>query len=285
MPRLPTARALSASVALLLGGAALAVVGAGGCSYGASSDASAPVPPWDTGGSPDAQIIEVGGDDGGTQHDRCGIRRCEPDRTDICTTVQSDAGADGDAIVEDAPKLLACRVIREGGDIVSSCAPAGDVGDSAACASDDDCKPGLACVGDPGQCLPYCCGATSGADPCDKSRYCAMLAVAARPDDRVPVCAPLETCRLLEEDRCLSGSACTVVRNDGALSCVPIGAGRDLQACPCDRGYVCLGPEGNRLCRKLCHVGDTAACGAGTCQALSTIPTGFGICTVADAGI
>jgi hypothetical protein len=294
MPRSSPARPLLWSVALLLGGAAAATFPSVGCSYASSETATPTYHPSDTGtGGGDAQIIEVGSVDGG-HVDLCGaVRRCDPDRADICSSVPVDAGLDagsdvGDAEVgvPDAPTLLACRVVREGGSVVSSCAAAGTAADSAYCTSDDDCRPGLACVGDPGRCLPYCCGATAGADPCGKARYCATLAVAARPDDRVPVCAPLDNCPLLQDqDHCPTGSSCTVVRNDGATTCVPIGTGRDLQACPCDRGYVCLGPEGNRLCRKLCNLGDQTACGAGTCEALSTIPTTFGICTAADGGI
>ncbi len=301
MPRRSAVRSLLVPFALLIGGAAAATFSPG-CSY-AAADSTAPVilSPIDSGTGGEAQVIEVGGDDAGSVN-LCGaVRRCDPDRADICSTAPVDAGPGDDAQGEggprgpggsgadaapDAPTLLACRVIREGGDIVSSCAPAGSATDSAYCASDDDCQPGLACVGDPGRCLPYCCDATAGNDPCGKTRYCAQLALAARPTDRVPVCAPLDNCPLLaDQDHCPTGSACTVVRNDGATTCVPIGTGRDLQPCPCDAGYVCLGPDGSRLCRKLCRIGDTTACASGTCEALSTIPTGFGICTVGDAGI
>jgi hypothetical protein len=286
--RLP-ARSLILLAALVAGAGSALALGAAGCGMSTADTGTFPTS-WDAGDADaavgdDAVVIEVGGGDGGAGDDHCGTRRCDPDRADICTPVATDAGGDAEASA-DAPKLLACRVIREGGDVVSSCAPAGEAADSAFCASDDDCKPGLACVGDPGRCLPYCCGTTTTEGACDKTRYCALLAVAARPADRVPVCAPLDNCPLLQDqDHCPAESACTVVRNDGATTCVPIGTGRDLQACPCDRGYVCLGPDGNRLCRKLCRIGDTAACGAGTCQALSTMPTGFGICTVTDAGI
>ncbi len=288
MPRPFSLRTILWPVALLSGGVAAAALPSVGCSYESAADATTTLHPIDTGTSGDAQLIEVGGDDGG-HVELCGaVRRCDPDRTDICSSAPNDAGSDtGDAdAVPDAPTLLACRVLREGGSVIASCAPAGTAADSAYCTSDDDCEPGLACVGDPGRCLPYCCGATAGADPCGKARYCAALAVAARPNDRVPVCAPLDNCPLLQDqDHCPTGSSCTVVRNDGATTCVPIGSGQDFQACPCDRGYVCLGPDGNRLCRKLCKVGDHTACGAGTCEALSTIPSGFGICTAADGGL
>jgi hypothetical protein len=188
--------------------------------------------------------------------------------------------------------VRACRVTRVDNNLATVCAPAGVAPKDAWCLKDADCSPGLACVGYPAaRCLPYCCDATPDHDPChdDGRSYCTPLPTAENKDDKVPVCVVPDDCTLLADpdDKCQAGTTCTVVTKWGDTSCVPVGPGLDLDCCnddPCQRGYVCLGPSGDRHCRKLCHDGNDKECASGSCQKASTIPTGFGICSVGDAG-
>jgi hypothetical protein len=207
----------------------------------------------------------------------------------------SDAADGGDRDAFDSAgsgTLRACRVIRDKNQPVTACAPAGTAPKDAWCTSDADCRPGLTCVGTPsGRCLAYCCTATASNDPCQADRrYCTPLPLAERPTDRVPVCVEPDRCTLLArepEERCPATTTCTVVTKYGDTSCVPVGTGRDLACCDttaCDEGYVCLGTAGDRRCRKLCHEGADTECATGACERVSSIPAGFGICSVADAG-
>ena len=185
----------------------------------------------------------------------------------------------------------ACRVVRLKNQPATACAAAGLGPIDAWCTSDADCAPGLGCVGEvpAARCLPYCCSAGPGFDPCHaKGRYCTPLPLAARPTDRVPVCVEPDHCTLLSDvDTCQKGTTCTVVTSFGDTTCVPVGSCRDLQLCnntACDRGYACLGPSADRRCRKLCHARHDEECPAGKCETATSIPSGFGICAIADAG-
>jgi hypothetical protein len=244
-----------------------------------------------------------------------------PDEAVICTPLPVDSGAsaddatdsDGDSSVDaasdgardatvetaamDAPAEFeappgsgstnACRIVHDEVGIESVCAPAGRGAERDFCRSDADCKPGLGCVGsaDVGQCLAYCCASTTASEGCAPKHYCTPLTRAARPDDRVPVCALIDGCPLLADPEltCLSGSTCTVVTNKGETACVPLGSGRELDPCPCDRGYFCAGPTDARLCRKLCT--GSADCRSGeSCQFVPTLPAGFGLCAATSMG-
>jgi hypothetical protein len=302
-------------------GALLALALAAGCSYDRAPDAD--VTFKETGGSDvrDAQVFEVG-EDGFVARDKlCGdlhAGTCDPDRGEICTRL--DAGADGgadssapldgngdsDATTTPTPDAVAdasrdafgsgttraCRVVKEGNKATTTCGLAGVTGLEETCVVDADCRPGLACVGTiiP-RCLPYCCGATPELDPCRASgRYCAPLARAQDQFQKVPVCLLPDDCTLLSEstEECQTGTTCTVVTKFGDTSCVPIGKGLDLSCCEessdCGRNYACLGAAGARVCRKLCHEGHDEECTLGTCQKVSSIPAGFGLCSVGDAG-
>lgn len=246
------------------------------------------------------QVIDVT-DDVQTQSNLCGEESfCDPDVAAFCTPLKSDAGAsDAASDVSDggdaAMTTLACRIVLRDNHSVAACAAAGTVTESNFCASDDECAPGLACVGEPGlgRCLRYCCKAwsTPAQTPGDAgtaTHYCTPQPLAARPTDHVPVWVKLDNCTLLDDElQCAKGTTCTVVTNDGRTTCVPAGSGRDYASCadaPCDRGYVCLGTV-DRRCRKLCRESDSTACsGGGYCQKVPTIPTGYGICAGGDAG-
>ncbi len=308
-----------------------AVALAGGC--GMSGADLAPADP--DGGIPadaasDTRVhpVEVGEDAGGTR-ELCGEeKRCDPDIAAICTPLEPDAGvpedatdgstdgegdAEGevdaaesdvgeglDAGTDAAPpgtgSVSACRVTKRENRTIAACAPAGKVAESQFCANDDECAPGLACVGEPGlgRCLRYCCGAWSAPDLSPDAgggtHYCTPKPLAARPSDKVPVWVKLDDCTLLEDElNCPEGTTCTVVTNDGRTTCVPAVPGqREWASCVdqgCDKGYVCLGTI-DRRCRKLCRESDgSAGCSAGAyCQRVPTIPEGFGICSGGDAG-
>ncbi len=211
-------------------------------------------------------------------------------------TLPPDAAFDAPYDAFGSGTTNACRVVKEANKAKTACAPAGVLLLDAICAIDADCAPGLACVGaiSP-RCLPYCCGGTPELDPCHASgRYCTPLPLAERPSDKVPVCVTPDNCTLLDNsgDICPKDvTTCTVVTKYGDTSCVPaapLGSGLDLACCdethPCALFYACLGPTGARACRKLCHEGRDEECTRGVCQKASTIPAGFGLCSVGDAG-
>jgi hypothetical protein len=265
----------------------------------------------DVGGSDTrVQVIDVG-DEVGSVSPLCGDERlCDPDVAAICTPIASDTGAGGasdtgaggasdtgagGASDTGAGGTLACRIVLRDNRSVAACAPAGTVTESNFCASDDECAPGLGCVGQSGlgRCLRYCCKEWAAPKPPGDggaaTHYCTPQPMAARPSERVPVWVKLDNCTLLADElQCAKGTTCTVVTNDGRTTCVPAGAGRDYASCaaePCDRGYVCLGTT-DRRCRKLCRdsEGSTECSGGAYCQRLPTIPSGFGICAGGDAG-
>lgn len=309
--------------AITLGSIALG----GGCASesetsGAAPDAAAGAA--DATGDTRVHPVEVGEDAAGTT-ELCGEEKlCDPDIAAICTPLEPDAGGSPDAddspdvgsspdadaedagasdtadAVSDAPagtgSVSACRVTKRENRTVAACAPAGKVLESQFCGSDDECAPGLACVGEPGlgRCLRYCCGAWTAPDLSPDAgggtHYCTPKPLAARPSEKVPVWVKLDDCTLLEDElNCPEGTTCTVVTNDGRTTCVPAVPGqREWASCVeqgCDKGYVCLGTI-DRRCRKLCRESEGAAgcAGGGYCQRVPTIPDGFGICSGGDAG-
>ncbi len=287
--------------------AGVAMAASTSCSTASDATPSGDSDLVDTGTDSRIQTFDIG-DETPAKASLCGeLERCDPDYPTICTVIApkdsgiddgasdaseaSDASDDAvDAVDDttfDAPSLLACRVVRIDNKLTAACAPAGKAGENDLCSSDDVCAPGLACVGDDpgaGRCLRYCC--KEAASPSTKSgtHYCTPRRLAARTEDRVPVWVKLDNCTLLEDElQCPKGTACTVVTNDGKTTCVPRGTGRDGARCEtdaCDRGYVCMG-SAERRCRKICVTGPKGSGGcadAGVCQALPTMPTGYGIC-------
>jgi hypothetical protein len=302
--------------------ALVAVGGVGAVNAGCAAQSAEPgvlddssVP--DAGSDSKVQGFEVH-DDAGTTTDFCGeMQLCNPDVPAVCTVLVTDSGAPSsdsdsdsdsglDSTAEDASSetgagsTSACRVVHKENHRIAACAPAGKVVERSFCASDDDCEPGLACVGSAGsgRCLRFCCGAFNNPalapDAGGGAFYCTLQPLAnGDPSDpakdKVPVWVPLSNCTLLDDAlQCLEGTTCTVVTNDGRTTCVPVGTGRDYASCaeePCDRGYVCLGSV-DRRCRKLCKDSEgAAACAGGAyCQKTPTIPDGYGICAGGDAG-
>jgi hypothetical protein len=96
----------------------------------------------------------------------------------------------------------------------------------------------------------------------------------------VPVCVPLSSglnglpCVLLNDATCAPDEQCSVVRDNGATSCITVGTAQDGESCErehCARDFVCLGPLGSRRCAPLCKTLEPGQCMAGrTC--IGTLP-------------
>jgi len=281
-----TSRPLAAGLASFAVAATLAGLWAG-CSTAAKEDDGG----FDAGIGTDAsgdtqvQVIDVR-DDAGSTAALCGDEQlCDPDIAALCTSLGAEAGAE--AASDGASTEGACRIIKRNNRSIAACAPSGKVSESEFCSSDDECAPGLTCVGALGRCLRFCCkewtATTTTPDAGGGTHYCTPRPLTARPSEKVPVWVKLDNCTLLDDAlQCLEGTTCTVVTNDGRTTCVPAGTGIDYDSCaeePCNRGYACLGTS-ERLCRKLCKIADATGCPSGAyCQRLPTIPDGYGICT------
>ncbi len=177
----------------------------------------------------------------------------------------SDASAtviDADTPPVDAAALVvACRVDSNGdGTFGPSCRFSGPGRDGVECMSGADCAAGFDCVGTPGRCRPYCCNYT-----CGNHSFCDIQATSGPPNLNIPVCSPVEACRLLVEGTCSAGKTCAVVDSEGTTSCVnagPARAGQDCERTRCAEGLTCLGQATARRCFKLCHVNAASECGA-----------------------
>jgi hypothetical protein len=169
---------------------------------------------------------------------------------------------------------LACRVQpapTSAAGVQPVCVPAGSAGDGSWCKSSEECAPTYDCVG-AGTCQRYCC---SGNTECLAAEFCDIQTTVATSSIEVPVCMPIHPaggCQLLDPTSCEQTETCAVVREDGATSCVAVGAAKAGASCDydhCATGLVCLGTPGQRLCFQLCHT-DVAAssneCSASTQQ-------------------
>lgn len=238
-------------------------------------------------------IIEVGSSDSGSNANLCGEPKiCSPESVSSCQTLMSkDASVDSETSDAAPSQSQACRVVFNNGKATSQCMPSGSGGVGFWCQKDSDCGAGLACVGEPGRCLFYCCATYGTSIACDAKQYCSLLPLAETKSQRVPVWVPLDRCELLADlDKCPTGSTCGVVSNCGPTTCLPIGTGRDFDACDeetfCDRGYACLGIGNARQCRRVCKEKEPTTCKRGEqcVGSSSSLPSGFGICVLTDAG-
>jgi hypothetical protein len=193
---------------------------------------------------------------------------CFPDDPSTCTP---DAGV-GVGIAPDSG-VLTCQVGWDNTANAPSatCAIAGTGGDGAPCTHASDCAPAFACVGTvgvPGQCRHYCC---AGADSCAyanggaSSMFCDVQPTAEANNTIVPVCMPVQSCKLLQ-DGCPTGTTCAVVGTDGTTSCVQTGNGKAGDPCNtadvehCADNLVCLGAGGSGQCYQLCHTANPVEC-------------------------
>jgi hypothetical protein len=178
------------------------------------------------------------------------------------------AAASLDAGIEFAP---ACHVVSDGLVPRTQCEPSTVPGMYAStCAHPEECSPGYECV-EGGTCRHYCCAGNSS---CTEGQFCDMQPVADSPGTLVPVCLAQIPCVLMKDEPCSPDQQCSVVRDDGATSCVSVGMAQDGEPCEeqhCDRHLVCLGSLGSRRCQPLCSTLDPTACTNGrTC--IGTLP-------------
>jgi hypothetical protein len=169
------------------------------------------------------------------------------------------------------------------------CAPPGDAGAGTACTQSNDCAPGLDCVsvgaGGTPVCAQYCC---MGNHACLSNQFCNVEPLAFSMATKVPVCVALHHCDLLSTSttNCPTAETCSVVREDGATSCVEIGTAKAGDACDsvhCAADLACLGVPGKRTCFQLCHTAampPNGECGPSqVCQGGAPLFTAaFGIC-------
>jgi hypothetical protein len=187
---------------------------------------------------------------------------CYPDVPTLARACPIDSG-----VLALAPEIadasVACRVTADpaGSNAQPMCAPSGDAVAGATCTGSNDCAPGLDCVsggaGGTPICAQYCC---MGNPACQSNQFCDVQPVAFSIGmaTKVPVCMPLHHCELLGTStlNCPATQTCSVVREDGATSCVGIGtakAGEPCETVHCAAGLACLGVPGNRACFQLCH--------------------------------
>jgi hypothetical protein len=224
-----------------------------------------------TRGSPLCGAFQVGGG-------------CYPD--EMATPKECAMGADGGSYDPTASSdgILACHV-QAGGP--PACQPAGPGYTSASCNGPSGkmgCAAGLECVGT-GQCRHYCCSGTSA---CALNEFCDVQPTFLDPQSTVPVCMLLTPCALFSNDTCPSDQQCAVTREDGATSCVAVGAAKAGESCErdhCALGLLCVGTVGSRRCSPLCHTATSAECaipGSPGSKCVGTLPLFqnlmFGVC-------
>jgi hypothetical protein len=183
---------------------------------------------------------------------------------DLATTDGTDGG------VNVAP---ACHVVADGLVPRTTCLPSTVAGMYAStCANSTECSPGYECV-EGGTCRHYCCAGNSA---CSENQFCDVQPIAESPGTLVPVCLAQIPCVLLDDqDTCPPADQCSVVRDNGATSCVAVGTAQDGDLCEqehCGRGLVCLGPLGSRRCEPLCHTGYPSTCTASHRTCIGTLP-------------
>jgi hypothetical protein len=173
----------------------------------------------------------------------------------------------------------ACHVVAGGLIPQTTCLPSTVPGMYAStCANSTECSPGYECVAG-GTCRHYCCAGNSA---CSENQFCDVQPMAESPQTLVPVClaqipcvlVPLAACSALS-DGCPPSDQCSVVRDDGATSCVAVGTAQDGDLCEqehCARGLVCLGPLGSRRCEPLCCTADPSACKGSNRTCIGTLP-------------
>jgi len=195
--------------------------------------------------------------------DATGMRSCETTGSPFLsspsdTTPAADGGTAG--------PTGACHVRDTGGTLGTTCTAAGPGRDEAACTKGTDCASGYECVGSPGKCRHYCCG---GANACplpidfgDPKTFCDIQVTAEPSNLQVPVCMPTVECSLLKSDpRCKPSESCTIVDDNGVVSCVNTGqalVGDSCEITHCASDLACLGVSGSRKCYQLCRKSSSA---------------------------
>lgn len=144
----------------------------------------------------------------------------------------------------------ACRPVLTNGQAQPGCVPAGSAEEGESCSEDNDCIARHLCAA--GTCRRACCGDDWNA--CPEGRSCFVnrsFLIGGEPiSTGVRVCAPVNECDPLDPvQTCTDGEECLVVDSRGSSACLPPGAGRAAEPCPCAGGFVCIAGSCRRLCR------------------------------------
>lgn len=183
---------------------------------------------------------------------------CYPDDQHVARDRDCNlSGAAADASTGSDSSVLACRVQPPSGGVAAApvCGPAGPATDGVACRGSTDCAPGYECVGG-GVCRRYCCAGSCS----NQNQFCDIQVMTLDASTKVPVCIPVDDCGLLDQPSdagaCAPDETCSVVRDNGARSCVATGSRQPGDECDtdhCAEGLACLGSAGARRCYVLCH--------------------------------
>lgn len=156
------------------------------------------------------------------------------------------------------------------------CAPAGTLGDGAACDSANACQEGFICVGDPGTCRRICCGDNDDhCDPTTTGQLCLINIVDAEGmPTGVGACQLPDDCDPIEQTGCMSPEAC-FPSGEGAFTCAMPGPGTQDDSCEdegCAAGFLCINGASGAVCAEICDrsVAEPTCDGAGlTCNGLT----------------
>ncbi len=150
----------------------------------------------------------------------------------------------------DCPANQKCGYTGTGSVTVRTCIPAGTKTVGQACGPmSDDCGVGLVCVG--GTCLKFC----YSSQDCPMGSGCTGP-VAPPGTAETPITCAL-TCNPLLQNCMTSTDACLPISQTDTI-CVPAGTKNDGEMCnpsmaECKKGSLCIGPQGQATCAKICN--------------------------------
>ncbi len=213
---------------------------------------------------------------------------CAFDVTGVRTVCQQRCSM-GESGTEGCDPPDGCRLAPDpeltGGTAVEGlCVRVGDQPRGALCQS-GDCAEGLECVtplGSPGYCARYCTPDATDEDPtaCSDRESCVQGS-----DGRAGC---VRDCSPFDDGECDDNEACVPVSGSDSLSgrCAREGSLGQGEACSpgeCQAGLLCsptpspfAGAEST--CEPICEVGNSEACGSGSCIQATTEDPGIGTC-------
>ena len=213
-----------------------------------------------------------------------------PNGVDLCPSgpcnYQDQSGCAADRNCAPAPTAA-------GSGITPACIPItiprsgeGTTGD--ACRTSNECAKGYACGG--GACRRLCCGldrdACGAGETCFQELFMALEADGEQISTGAYLCYPTG-CDVLTSEDCPAGFDCKIIDPAGTTACIPPSPEELGEPCEapsiCRRGLTCVGPDGQKTCRRLCRheaCGEPACQpGEGACVHFNRDPEGVGECT------